>query len=70
MGAALNAAGAMGACTISDRGTWISFRNKGDPVVAVEGDHRLFNQYGVMLVKPAKHPNVSTPGLASNSSIG
>jgi tungstate transport system substrate-binding protein len=58
MGAALNTAGAMGAYTISDRGTWISFRNKGDLVVAVEGDRRLFNQYGVMLVNPAKHPNV------------
>jgi tungstate transport system substrate-binding protein len=63
MGAALNTAGAMGAYTISDRGTWISFRNKGDLVVAVEGDRRLFNQYGVMLVNPAKHPNVRTgPG--------
>jgi len=58
MGAALNTAGAMTAYTISDRGTWISFRNKGDLVIAVEGDRRLFNQYGVMLVNPAKHPNV------------
>src|SRR6266436_2229071 len=58
MGAALNTAGAMSAYTISDRGTWISFRNKGDLVIAVEGDQRLFNQYGVMLVNPAKHPNV------------
>ncbi len=58
MGAALNTADAMGAYTISDRGTWISFRNKGDLVIAVEGDRRLFNQYGVMLVNPAKHPNV------------
>jgi tungstate transport system substrate-binding protein len=60
MGAALNTAGAMNAYTISDRGTWISFRNKGDLVIAVEGDQRLFNQYGVMLVNPAKHPNVKT----------
>jgi len=58
MGAVLNTAGAMNAYTISDRGTWISFRNKGDLVIAVEGDQRLFNQYGVMLVNPAKHPNV------------
>ena len=60
MGAALNAAGATGAYTISDRGTWISFRNKGDLVVALEGGHRLFNQYCVMPVNPAKHPNVKT----------
>jgi tungstate transport system substrate-binding protein len=58
MGAALNTAGAMNAYTISDRGTWISFRNKGDLAIAVEGDQRLFNQYGVMLVNPAKHPSV------------
>ena len=58
MGAALNTAGAMGAYTISDRGTWIDFKNKGDLVIAVEGDERLFNQYGVTLVNPAKHPNV------------
>ena len=60
MGAALNTAGAMNAYTISDRGTWISFRNKGDLVIAVEGDQRLFNQYGVMLVNPARHPNIKT----------
>ena len=59
MGAALNTAGAMGAYTISDRGTWIHFKNKGDLVIAVEGDKRLFNQYGVMLVNPAKHSNVN-----------
>ena len=58
MGATLNTAGAMGAYTISDRGTWISFKNKGDLIVAVEGDKRLFNQYGVMLVNPQKHSNV------------
>jgi tungstate transport system substrate-binding protein len=58
MGAALNTAGAMEAYTISDRGTWISFRNKGDLVIEVEGDQRLFNQYGVMLVNPERHPNV------------
>ncbi|HLK83684.1 MAG TPA: extracellular solute-binding protein [Xanthobacteraceae bacterium] len=60
MGAALNTASAMGAYTLSDRGTWISFRRKDDLAVAVEGDKRLFNQYGVMLVNPAKHPNVRT----------
>jgi tungstate transport system substrate-binding protein len=60
MGAALNASGAMGAYTISDRGTWIAFKNKGDLAIAVEGDKRLFNQYGVMLVNPQKHPNVKT----------
>ena len=58
MGAALNTAAASSAYVLSDRGTWISFKNKGDLVVAVEGDKRLFNQYGVMLVNPAKHPNV------------
>ncbi len=60
MGAALNTASAMGAYTLSDRGTWISFRRKDDLTVAVAGDKRLFNQYGVMLVNPAKHPNVRT----------
>jgi tungstate transport system substrate-binding protein len=60
MGAALNTAGAMDAYTISDRGTWISFRNKGDLVIAVEGDQRLFNQYGVMLVNPVRHPSVKS----------
>ena len=58
MGAALNTASASDAYVLSDRGTWISFKNKGDLVIAVEGDKRLFNQYGVMLVNPAKHPNV------------
>lgn len=58
MGATLNMSGAMGAYTISDRSTWISFKNKGELVIMVEGDKRLFNQYGVMLVNPAKHPNV------------
>jgi tungstate transport system substrate-binding protein len=59
MGAALNtAAAASGAYVLSDRGTWISFKNKDDLVIAVEGDKRLFNQYGVMLVNPARHPHV------------
>jgi len=58
MGAALNTAGAMGAYVLSDRGTWISFKNKAELEIAVEGDQRLFNQYGVILVNPAKHPSV------------
>jgi len=58
MGAALNTAGASNAYVLSDRGTWIHFKNKGDLVIVVEGDKRMFNQYGVMLVNPAKHPNV------------
>jgi tungstate transport system substrate-binding protein len=58
MGAALNTANAMNAYVLSDRGTWISFKNKGDLAIALEGDQRLFNQYGVILVNPEKHPNV------------
>lgn len=58
MGAALNTASAADAYVLSDRGTWLSFKNKGDLVIAVEGDKRLFNQYGVMLVNPEKHPTV------------
>ena len=58
MGAALNTANAMSAYVLSDRGTWISFKNKGDLAIAVEGDKRLFNQYGVMLVNPEKFPHI------------
>ena len=58
MGAALNTAEAGNAYVLSDRGTWIHFRNKGDLQILVEGDKRMFNQYGVMLVSPQKHPNV------------
>ena len=58
MGAALNMAGSSNAYVLSDRGTWLSFKNPGDLVIAVEGDRRLFNQYGVILVNPAKHPTV------------
>jgi tungstate transport system substrate-binding protein len=58
MGAALNTAGAMGGYVLSDRGTWISFKNKGDLEIVVEGDRRLFNQYGIILVNPEKHPSV------------
>jgi tungstate transport system substrate-binding protein len=58
MGAALNMASATDAYVLSDRGTWLSLKNKDDLVVVVEGDKRLFNQYGVMLVNPEKHPAV------------
>jgi tungstate transport system substrate-binding protein len=58
MGAALNMASAANAYVLSDRGTWLAFKNRGDLAIVVEGDKRLFNQYGVMLVNPAKHPNV------------
>ena len=58
MGAALNFANASNCYVLSDRGTWIHFNNKGDLQILVEGDKRLFNQYGVMLVNPAKHPDV------------
>ena len=58
MGPALNTASSMDAYILSDRGTWQSFRNRGDLAIAVEGDRRLFNPYGVMLVNPAKHPHV------------
>ena len=59
MGATLNAAVGMSAYTMTDRGTWISFKNKGDHEILVEGDPNLFNQYGVILVNPEKHPNVN-----------
>jgi tungstate transport system substrate-binding protein len=58
MGATLNLATEMAAYALTDRGTWISFANKGDQVVQVEGDPKLFNQYGVILVNPEMHPNV------------
>jgi tungstate transport system substrate-binding protein len=58
MGAALNVAAATEAYVLSDRATWIHFGNKGDLQIVVQGDKRLFNQYGVMLVNPEKHPNV------------
>jgi tungstate transport system substrate-binding protein len=58
MGAALNTASASNAYVLADRGTWLSFKNRGDLVIAVESDKRLFNQYGVMLVNPEKHPSV------------
>jgi tungstate transport system substrate-binding protein len=58
MGPTLNTASAMTAYALTDRGTWLSFKNRGDLVILVEGDQRLFNQYGVMLVNPARHPHV------------
>jgi tungstate transport system substrate-binding protein len=58
MGPALNTAAAQGAYILADRGTWLSFRNRQDQRVLVEGDTRLFNQYGVMLVNPQRHPHV------------
>jgi len=58
MGATLNAAAGMGAYVLSDRATWLKFANKGDLKIVVEGDERMFNQYGIMLVNPAKHPHV------------
>jgi tungstate transport system substrate-binding protein len=58
MGAALNMASASGAYLLSDRGTWLAFKNRGDLAVLVEGDKRLFNQYGVILVSSDKHPTV------------
>jgi tungstate transport system substrate-binding protein len=58
MGAALNTASAANAYVLADRGTWLSFKNRGDLDIVVEGDNKLFNQYGVILVSPEKHPSV------------
>ena len=58
MGPALNTASGMNAYILADRGTWLSFRNRGELAVVVQGDQRLFNQYGVMLVNPARHRSV------------
>jgi len=58
MGPALNIAASSGAYVLADRGTWLNFKNRDDLVILVEGDQRLFNQYGVMVVNPAKHPHV------------
>ena len=60
MGPALNMAASIGGYVLTDRGTWLSFKNRQDLQVLVEGDNRLFNQYGVMVVNPAKHPHVKT----------
>jgi tungstate transport system substrate-binding protein len=58
MGPALNIASSTGAYVLADRGTWLNFKNRADLAILVEGDTRLFNQYGVMVVNPAKHPHV------------
>ena len=58
MGPALNTASSLNAYILADRGTWLAFKNRGDLAILVEGDKRLFNQYGVMLVNPDKHPTV------------
>jgi tungstate transport system substrate-binding protein len=58
MGPALNTASGLDAYILADRGTWLNFHNRGNLKIVVEGDKRLFNQYGVMLVNPQKHPNV------------
>lgn len=58
MGPALNMAASTGAYVLADRGTWLNFKNRADLAVLVEGDKRLFNQYGVMVVNPARHPQV------------
>jgi len=58
MGPALNMAASMGGYVLADRGTWLNFKNRADLAILVEGDKRLFNQYGVMVVNPARHPHV------------
>ncbi len=58
MGPALNMAASTGAYVLADRGTWLNFKNRADLAVLVEGDNRLFNQYGVIIVNPARHPTV------------
>ena len=60
MGPALNIASSVGAYVLADRGTWLSFKNRGPLAVLVEGDPRLFNPYGVIVVNPAKHPHTKT----------
>lgn len=65
MGATLNTAAAMGAYTLSDRATWLAFANRNELRVLVEGDPRLFNQYGVILVSPARHPHVKAADARS-----
>jgi tungstate transport system substrate-binding protein len=60
MGPALNIAASSGSYVLADRGTWLSFKNRADLAVVVEGDKRLFNQYGVMVVSPTKFPNLNS----------
>jgi tungstate transport system substrate-binding protein len=65
MGPALNTASSMNAYVLADRGTWLAFRNRGELGILVEGDRRMFNPYGVILVNPARHPHVKkAEGLA------
>lgn len=64
MGPALNIAASTGAYALTDRGTWLNFRNRADLVILVEGDRQMFNQYGVLPVNPAKHPHVNAAGAA------
>jgi tungstate transport system substrate-binding protein len=65
MGPSLNTASSMNAYLLADRGTWLNFRNRGELAILVEGDQKLFNPYGVMLVNPARHPHVkNADGLA------
>jgi tungstate transport system substrate-binding protein len=62
MGATLNMATSIGAYVMTDRATWLSFANRGNLEVLVEGDARLFNQYGVIAVNPSRHPRVNAAG--------
>jgi len=62
MGPALNIASSSGAYVLADRGTWLNFKNRGDLAILVEGDKRLFNQYGVMVVSPKKYPQLNSKG--------
>ena len=62
MGPALNMAASLGAYVLADRATWLAFKNRADLAVLVEGDQRLFNQYGVLVVNPARHPHVKVAG--------
>jgi tungstate transport system substrate-binding protein len=62
MGPALNIASSSGAYVLADRGTWLNFKNRGDLAVLVEGDKRLFNQYGVLVVSPVKYPQLNSAG--------
>ena len=64
MGPALNIAASTGAYALTDRGTWLNFRNRADLVILVEGDRQMFNQYGVLPVNPAKHPHVNAAAAA------
>ena len=60
MGPALNIASSSNAYALTDRATWLAFKNRGELAIVIEGDNKLFNQYGVMVVNPAKHPHVKT----------